>query len=144
MSEETPAIKALRAGKGGTVPPVETRFGGPRSNRCVSGKPKGFYPISKALQDLLSWPREVKAAFLAGEEKAMPAAYRSKLKSAHDVAKAMLLRSEDPENRTGVSATVEIANRTEGSVKNVTQLEGHVGTVADLVALWAKGTDGEA
>lgn len=95
------------------------------------------------MRDLLSWPREVKIAFLAGDLDAMPDVYRRKLKAAHDAARGLLLRVEDPENRTGVSAAVEIADRTEGKVTDVKRLEGAGVVRIEYVNDWRSNADSE-
>lgn len=106
----------------GTAPPVETRFGGRRANPAArGGKPKGFYGVGQACQDFLSWPPEVVHAYLRGDPKSIPAKYQRRLKTAHMIARALLMRADDPDNRTGVAAAIEIADRTEGKVTQKTE-----------------------
>ena len=91
-----------------------------------SGHPKGYYPISAAEPDLLSWPLEevVKPLLAEGLEAKIPAAYRRRLKAAHLVAIGRLRAAADEENRSGVASAEHLADRTEGKVMNPTALFG--------------------
>lgn len=107
------------------APPVHTRWK-PGQSGNPSGHPKGYYPISAAEADLLSWPlEEVVASLLAqGLDAKIPAAYRRCLKAAHLVAIGRLRAASDSENRLGVASAEHLADRTEGKVVTPTALFG--------------------
>lgn len=133
----SPGKHAKGAGKGGNVPPVETRWPKGTSGN-PSGHPKGYYPISAAEADVLSWPLEVVEKLLAeGLEADVPAFYRKRLKPAHLVALARLKAAADAENRSGVASAEHLADRTEGKVKSTLEVQSN--TLAELVAALAKG-----
>jgi hypothetical protein len=109
----------------GVAPPVETRWK-PGQSGNPAGHPKGYYPISAAEADLLSWPLEevVKPLLAEGLEAKIPAAYRRRLKTAHLVAIGRIRAAADAENRSGVASAEHLADRTEGKVVNLTALFG--------------------
>ena len=109
----------------GVAPPEETRWK-PGQSGNPAGHPKGYYPISAAEADLLSWPLEevVKPLLAEGLEAKIPAAYRRRLKAAHLVAIGRLRAAADEENRSGVASAEHLADRTEGKVMNPTALFG--------------------
>lgn len=112
-------------GSGGIAPPEETRWK-PGQSGNPAGHPKGYYPISAAEADLLSWPLEevVKPLLAEGLEAKIPAVYRRRLKAAHLVAIGRLRAAADEENRSGVASAEHLADRTEGKVVNPTALFG--------------------
>ncbi len=125
-------------GSGGIAPPEETRWK-PGQSGNPAGHPKGYYPISAAEADLLSWPLEevVKPLLAEGLDAKIPAAYRRRLKAAHLVAIGRLRAAADSENRSGVASAEHLADRTEGKVKATLELQGN--SLAGLVAALAKG-----
>lgn len=137
---KTPADQAPgpRGGNGGTIPPPEKRWK-PGQSGNPAGHPKGYYSISAAEADLLSWPLEevVKPLLEDGLDAKVPAAYRRRLKPAHLVAIARLKAASDSENRSGVASAEHLADRTEGKVKATLELQGN--SLAGLVAALAKG-----
>jgi len=121
----------------GVAPPVHTRWK-PGQSGNPSGHPKGYYPISAAEADVLSWPLEVVQELLEdGLEAKVPAFYRKRLKPAHLVALARLRAASDSENRSGVASAEHLADRTEGKVKSTLEVQSN--TLAELVAALAKG-----
>lgn len=123
--------------RSGVVPPVETRWR-PGQSGNPSGHPKGYYSISAAEADVLSWPLDVVQKLLEkGLDAKVPAFYRKRLKPAHLVALGRLRAASDSENRSGVASAEHLADRTEGKVKNTFELEGN--SLAGLVAALAKG-----
>lgn len=132
-----PAKHAKGAGRNGNVPPEETRWK-PGQSGNPSGHPKGYYPISAAEADLLSWPLDVVKPLLdKGLDAQIPEDYRRRLKTAHLVALGRIRAASDAENRSGVASAEHLADRTEGKVKNTLELEGN--SLAGLVATLAKG-----
>lgn len=140
----TPELPKKRpvGGYRGVPPPAARRFGQPGANpRCASGKPKGFYPLSKAYTDLLSWPREDLDAFLADaapketriERVPLPDRLAKKIKGSHLVARGMFLAAMTPGTQGQVRAAEAIADRTEGKVVQPHDVDARVSTVADLV-----------
>jgi hypothetical protein len=134
----SPTKHAKGAGKNGNVPPEETRWK-PGQSGNPTGHPKGYYPISAAEADVLSWPLEevVKPLLEEGLNAMIPEDYRRRLKPAHLVALARLRAASDSENRSGVASAEHLADRTEGKVKATLELEGN--SLAGLVAALAKG-----
>ena len=121
----------------GVAPPVHTRWK-PGQSGNPSGHPKGYYPISAAEADILSWPLEVVQLLLEeGLDAKVPTFYRKRLKPAHLVALARLRAAADSENRSGVASAEHLADRTEGTVKNTLEVQST--TLAELVAALAKG-----
>ncbi len=108
-----------RAGDGGKIPPPEHRWKKGQSGN-PAGHPKGYYPISAAEADLLSWPIAVVSLLMEEglEAKGIPAKYRRRLKPAHLVALGRLRAASDAENRTGVASAEHLADRTEGKVSS--------------------------
>ena len=136
---KTPAEQAPkpRGGNGGTIPPPEKRWPKGQSGN-PSGHPKGYYSISAAEADILSWPLEVVQLLLEeGLEAKVPAFYRKRLKPAHLVALARLRAAADSENRSGVASADHLADRTEGKVKSTLEVQSN--TLAELVSALAKG-----
>lgn len=111
---ETPQTPAIRAGKGGIEPPTDTRFGGPRANPGnPGGFPKGFVPLSRAYAIVGTMPiADVKKLARGVRPKTWG---KRKLTVPYVTAARMWL--------TGSAPTAEaIADRTEGKVKNTTDL----------------------
>lgn len=69
----------------------------------------------------MSWPESVRECLRRNAIDEMPAPYRKKIKPAHRIALAMMDRAQDPDNRTGVAAAIEIADRTEGKMAQKTE-----------------------
>ena len=121
----TPHTQAPGAGNGGIVPPKDTRFGGPRANpQNPGGFPKGFVPLSRAYA--------IVAAMELSEVKQIAAGKKPKrwgkapLRMTFVIAAQMCLAGTPP-------AAGEIADRTEGKVKNTTDLNV---SAPDLAAAW--------
>lgn len=159
MSDETVTAPAAsdpiptpspRVGRNGRVPPPASRFGQPNGNpKNPGGKPKGFYALSRAYTDLLSWPRADLEAFLADvgpretriedgqlvevERPPLPYHVAKKIKGSHLIARGMFLSAMSPSATGQARAATEIADRTEGKVTQTHDVSAKITTLTDLV-----------
>jgi hypothetical protein len=114
--------------RSGVAPPKETQFGGPRANPgCPAGRPKGFVPLSQAYAILGAKFEPSEIEQIARGEK--PAAWGKRpLLMPYVAAARMWLLGTPP-------AASEIADRTEGKVKNTTDLNLSVQDVAGFFSM---------
>lgn len=137
---ETTALSRGASPRSGVVPPESSRFRKGRSGN-PSGKPKGFYSISKACIDLLSWHLEDLELFLRvgdllpglEDQSKLPALLAKRIKPAHLVARALFLTAMTPGALGQARAAVEIADRTEGKARLYYDIDAQFSSVSDLV-----------
>lgn len=116
-----------RAGHGGVIPPVASRFK-PGQSGNPGGVPKGFIPLSRALAMLGALPDEDVAEIAEGKR---PKRWGRKALPMSVVMAARLWQARDRLS----TVVAEIADRTEGKVKQVTETTIHV---PDLMSFFGK------
>lgn len=106
------------------MPPAERRFK-PGQSGNPSGHAKGYYSISQAQKDFLSWPFEIVRLILEDgiDSERIPKIYRRRMKSAHDLVRARWIAGRSPEMPWGNAAVEQFLDRTEGKVPTQAALD---------------------
>lgn len=125
---DTPDAQAKRAGRGGNVPPVESRFKAGVSGN-PGGHPAGFLRLSQAYEIVGTMAYADVQSLAEGKA---PKGWKKRVTPPYVKAARMWLGIEN------VPSSVEIADRTEGKVKSTTDLNVSAPDLATAYMLLAK------
>jgi len=81
----------------------------------------GFYQLTAAYKDVMSWPMSVWTAYKEGRYDDIPPAYRELSRPVHDIALAVMATAADRASNLQISAVKELTDRVEGPVEHRTR-----------------------